>query len=114
METKKKLKRRVLTIVILIVILVAAAAIYHVVTNSGSSDSLSFADVEEQIAEPVAALSDKAVEQATLEGHTLVAANDTYELYLYEPALSILVRNKKTGAVMESTVRDEESLSRYH
>ena len=96
METKKKLKRRVLTIVILIVILVAASAIYHVVTNSGSSDSLSFADVEEQIAEPVAALSDKAVEQATLEGHTLVAANDTYELYLYEPALSILVRNHCT------------------
>ncbi len=114
METKKKLKRRVLTIVILIVILVAAAAIYHVVTNSGSSDSLSFADVEEQIAESVAALSDKAVEQATLEGHTLVAANDAYELYLYEPALSILVRNKKTGAVMESTVRDEESLAKVN
>ena len=99
---------------ILIVILVAAAAIYHVVTNSGSSDSLSFADVEEQIEEPMAALSDKAVEQATLEGHTLVAANDTYELYLYEPALSILVRNKKTGAVMESTVRDEESLAKVN
>ncbi len=39
-----------------------------------------------------------------------MAANDSYELYLYEPALSIIVRNTETGAVMESTVRDEERL----
>lgn len=111
MEAKNRLKRRLITLLVLIVAIAAAIGIYHAVSTSKSAASLSFAEVKEEVSEPAAALSDAKVERTQLEGHTLVAANDTYELYLYEPALSIIVRNKKSGALMESTVRDEERLS---
>lgn len=45
-------------------------------------------------------------DQAALEGYQLVASNDGYELYLYETTLSVIVRNKTTGALMESTLSD--------
>ena len=38
----------------------------------------------------------------------LVAQNDDYELYYYEPRFSLKVVNRKSGAVMESTVSDEK------
>ncbi|MBP0955312.1 MAG: hypothetical protein J6M90_06685 [Oscillospiraceae bacterium] len=38
----------------------------------------------------------------------LVAQNDDYQLYYYEPRFSLKVVNRKSGAVMESTVSDEK------
>lgn len=44
----------------------------------------------------------------TLKDYKLVAENDTYKMYLYEPRLSIMLQNKKTGKIMESTLSDEK------
>ncbi len=44
----------------------------------------------------------------TIKGHELVVENDTLALYLYEPTLSLIVRDKKTGAIMESTVQESD------
>lgn len=44
----------------------------------------------------------------TIKGHELVAENDALALYLYEPTLSLIVRDKKTGAIMESTVQESD------
>ena len=41
-------------------------------------------------------------------GYIQVAESDTYKLYYYEPTFSIKLENKKTGAVMESTLSDEK------
>ena len=95
---------------IVIVLILVAIVIYNVVSNIGKKDSVEISTAVQSVTEPLAALSDGAVEAKTCEGHTLVAENDSYELYLYEPALSIIVRNKKTGAMMKSTVREEENL----
>lgn len=46
------------------------------------------------------------VENDEIYGHKKIAESDTHELYLKEDTLSILVRDKGTGAIMESTVRD--------
>lgn len=46
-------------------------------------------------------------EWVTIEDYDLVASNDTYEMYLYEPRLSVLVKNKATGEILESTLSDE-------
>lgn len=108
METKTKKKIR--TVIIVIVLILVAIVIYNVVSNIGKKDSVEISTAVQSVTEPLAALSDGAVEAKTCEGHTLVAENDSYELYLYEPALSIIVRNKKTGAMMKSTVREEENL----
>lgn len=112
MEAKKnKTKRKAiigLAVVLTAVVIVIAAIL---VSNSGKKNALDFSQVQQRVQEPAAALSDGSVDTAKeINGHHLAAENDRYELYLYEPALSIIVRNKETGAVMESTVRDEERL----
>lgn len=113
MEAKKKtVKKRILGVIILAVLILLAAICYYLVTNSGKKDGLDFGQIQQTLPEPAAALSNGTTDTSkTLEGHTLVAENDLYELYLYEPALSIIVRNKSTGAVMESTIRDNEKLA---
>lgn len=42
------------------------------------------------------------------DDYVQVAESDTYRLWYYEPRFSIKLENKKTGAVMESTVSDEK------
>lgn len=44
----------------------------------------------------------------TIKNHELVAENDAIGLYLYEPTLSLIIRDKKTGAIMESTVQESD------
>lgn len=108
MEAKlKKIGRNVLITVGVVLVI---AVIYVLVSYFGKKDSVEISQAISHITEPIAALSDTTVEKKQYEGHTLVAENESYELYLYEPALSILVRNKNTGAVMQSTVRNEENL----
>lgn len=46
-------------------------------------------------------------EWITIEDYELVAESDTYKLYLYEPYLSILLENKETGEILESTLSNE-------
>ncbi len=103
---KGLIKFGIAVLAIIVIVAVAVAA-----SKSGGKDSLNVSELQTAVNAPEAALSDGAVDTSRqLDGHHLVAANDTYELYLYEPALSIIVKNIKTGAVMESTVRDEERL----
>lgn len=46
------------------------------------------------------------VENDEIYEHKKIAESDTHELYLKEDTLSIIVRDKETGAIMESTVRE--------
>lgn len=114
MEAKldiKKIGKSLIKIVIVVLVLVVIIAIAVMASKSGGRDSLDVSGLQPVVSAPSAALSDGAVDTSReLDGHHLVAANDNYELYLYEPALSIIVKNTKTGAVMESTVRSEERL----
>lgn len=43
----------------------------------------------------------------TKKDYTLVAESQTYKLYLYKPRLSILLENKETGKIIESTLSDQ-------
>lgn len=40
--------------------------------------------------------------------YSKVAESDSYELYLYEPTLSIILKNKATGALLLSTLSEED------
>ena len=44
----------------------------------------------------------------TKKDYKVVAESDTYKMYLYEPRLSIMLENKKTGRIIESTLSDEK------
>ena len=107
----KKMGKGFIKIIIAVVVIVVIIAVAVMASKSGGKDSLNVSDLQPTVSAPVAALSDGVVDTSKqLDGHYLVAANENYELYLYEPALSIIVKNTKTGAVMESTVRNEERL----
>lgn len=47
----------------------------------------------------------------TLYDHVKIAESDTHELYFMEDTLSIIVRDKSTGAIMESTMRVDDGTS---
>ena len=107
---EKKMSKKMIGIIIAIIV-VAVIAIVVVASGSGHNDALNFSQVQQTVSEPAAALSQGAADKSKqINGHYLVTENDGYELYLYEPALSIIIRNKKTGEIMESTVRDENNL----
>ena len=61
-------------------------------------------DNAEDVAEATETVDES--EWITMEDYTLVASNDTYNLYLYEPYMSVIVENKETGATLESTLSD--------
>lgn len=44
----------------------------------------------------------------TMKDYELVTESDTYKMYLYEPRLSIMLENKETGEILESTLSDEK------
>lgn len=43
-----------------------------------------------------------------LDDYELVAESESYKMYLYEPRLSIILENKQTGELLESTLSDEK------
>ena len=114
MEAKldmKKMGKSLIKLIIAVVVVIVIIAAAVMASKSGGKDSLNVSDLQPMVSAPSAALSVGTVDTSKqVDGHHLVAANENYELYLYEPALSIIVKNTKTGAVMESTVRNEERL----
>lgn len=77
--------------------------------NAGAAD-----DNEEQVNENGEVVMEGAVgkvdesEWITKDDYEKVAESDTYIMYLYEPRLSILLENKETGEILESTLSDEQ------
>jgi hypothetical protein len=107
----KKMGKSLIKLIIAVVVVIVIIAVAVMASKSGGKDSLNVSDLQPMVSAPSAALSIGTVDTSKqVDGHHLVAANENYELYLYEPALSIIVKNTKTGAVMESTVRNEERL----
>lgn len=47
-------------------------------------------------------------EWITLKDYEVVAENDNYKMYLYEPRLSVILEDKATGELLESTLNDEK------
>lgn len=43
----------------------------------------------------------------TIKDHTLIAENDKYQMYFREDSLSVIIRDKNTGAIMESIVQGD-------
>lgn len=92
-----------LSILILVVIL-AIGLIVFVACNRGGSDGEPPAGrVPEYVPPTGESVSLLAATGRSLHGHTLVAENANFSLYLYEPRLSIIIYCNQTGAYMRST-----------
>ena len=59
---------------------------------------------------PAASMEVSAAPSNTTIGseYEMVAESDAYEMYLYEPTMSIILKNKGTGAILRSTLSAEE------
>lgn len=44
----------------------------------------------------------------TIKDYELITESDTYKMYFYKPRFSIMLENKKTGKITESTLSDEK------
>ncbi len=44
----------------------------------------------------------------TMADYKVIAESDTYKMHFYEPRLSVILENKKTGELIESTVMDSK------
>ncbi|MDY6323535.1 MAG: DUF5696 domain-containing protein [Catonella sp.] len=64
-------------------------------------------DTGEVVQEGASGKIDKS-EWITIKDYEKVAESDTYEMYYYEPRLSIILKDKKTGKLIESTLSDEK------
>lgn len=102
MDTKK-LKKLLPWIIIGAVVLIAIIVLVIVLLFGGTAQD-SMRSTHDHTA-PIPSLGAK-VEAKT--DYVLVAESDSYKLYYYEPQFSIKLENKKTGAVMESTLSDEK------
>ncbi len=112
METKKKGKK--LWIAIVPICLLLMAGIITVVFRSGVEAEAKNSPIVNapKGTGSSAALSGAIVPDTTqtINDHKLVAENENYQLYLYESTLSIIVRDKNSGAIMESTVHNDKGL----
>lgn len=44
----------------------------------------------------------------TIDDYEFITENDTYKMYFYKPRFSIMLENKETGKIIESTLSDEQ------
>lgn len=65
--------------------------------------------VEAQMQKEALAAAHITTSKADIKGHSYLCENSRYELYLDEAVLSIIVRDKQTGAIMESVLSDAEA-----
>lgn len=100
MATKKKKWIIAIVAIVLVLAIVAGIAVSLIINKPVDEDPTG-----DYVSEKVVTTGKKV--EAT-EDYVLVAESDTYKLYYFEPRLSILLENKQTGAVIESTLSDEK------
>ena len=102
MDTKK-LKKLLPWIIVGAVVLVIAIIVLIALLSGGNAQETLRGDHVHSA--PIPSYGAKVEAQ---NDYVMVAESDSYKLYYYEPTFSIKLENKKTGAVMESTLSDEK------
>ncbi len=95
---------------IIAVLLVALMASSLIPTSNANAGNNAPAAANTAVSTPVvmAETSVDAMAPITMADYELVAESDTYKMYLYAPRLSIILENKATGEIIESTLADDK------
>ena len=101
MDTKKS--KKLLIVIIIAAVLLIAGIVTAVIIIMGAET-----DIVKGTHSHSAAIPALGARIDAKDGFVQVAESDTYKLYYYEPQFSIRLENKKTGAVLDSTVSDEK------
>ncbi len=75
--------------------------------NKDSEEGQKVADDGEVVQDGAVGKVDKS-KWITKKDYEFVCESDTYKMYLYQKRLSIMLENKKTGEILESTLSDEK------
>lgn len=92
----------------------AAASMDAAVQETEAAEGETAAEAEETEQSQAGEVTEESVGKVdksdwiTMEDYKKVAESDTYNMYFYEPRLSIILENKETGAILESTLSDEK------
>ena len=100
--------KKIIALVLALVVLVTAIPVMLTAASTGKEETNSGKNYElppkpTNVKDAVTANSQTPV---TMEDYKVIAESDTYKMYFYEPRLSIILENKNTGELMESTVMD--------
>ena len=83
-------------------------------TDAAATEEEAAADDGQEVSEDGEVVMKNAVgkkdksEWITMDDYKMIAESDTYKMYFYEPTLSIMLENKETGKIIESTLSDEK------
>lgn len=91
--------KKLLKIMIVLVILVIAVSVLLLVKKKNTAEEISRSGQQELV---LGTDNSKEFENA------LVAENEKYQMYLDGPTLSVTIKNKETGAVLESSVKEDD------
>ncbi|MGN1155605.1 MAG: DUF5696 domain-containing protein [Agathobacter sp.] len=102
--------KKIIALVLALVVLVTAIPVMLTAASTGKEETNSGKNYElppkpTNVKDAVTANSQTPV---TMEDYKVIAESDTYKMYFYEPRLSIILENKNTGELMESTVMDSK------
>lgn len=107
METRRK---KIIAVLLAAVVLITAvpATTFFATNNSGAEKT----DTSKDTPKPPKPTNTKDAAKAptdtpiTMADYKVIAESATYKMHFYEPRLSVILENKKTGAMMETTLSD--------
>ena len=106
METRTKKIIAVLLAAVVVITAVPATAFF------ATNDSVKTTDTKKETQQPPKPTNTKDAAKAptdtpiTMADYKVIAESSTYKMHFYEPRLSVILENKKTGAMMETTLSD--------
>ena len=96
---KKKILSWILAIAVLVTVIPATA----VLATSKQGAQVVKPPKPTNISDATVAPSDVTI---TMADYKVIAESDTYKMHFYEPRLSVILENKETGEMIESTLSD--------
>lgn len=104
-------KKKILIFLLIAVVAIAAvslavyAATHQETPNGGSQTTTELPPKPTNLADAGTAQTEEPV---TMADYKVIAESDTYRMHFYEPRLSVILENKKTGEMLETTLSDEK------
>lgn len=102
--------KKIIALILAAVVVVAAIPVALILTNPNAGAGQGEVNKGYELPPKPTNTKDAAVVDAetvvTMEDYKVIAESDTYKMHFYEPRLSIILENKKTGELIESTVMD--------
>lgn len=104
--------KKIIALVLALVVVVTAIPVSVMLTtaNTGNEEESTEKDyvLPPKPTNTKDAVTAESETEVTMADYKVIAESDTYKMHFYEPRLSVVLENKKTGEFIESTVMDSK------